>query len=154
MNFSRVSRGRPLFMRLPSTTQLSPRHFSTQKAYQPSSSGGLKSVAFFLVGVPAGWYGFDYMNASKVQPHPHDFYDGSLEWKGKAVKPFAITDTNLWLRREQSSHKGPSGSGVESWDIVRCPSNSICEDNLVTAQRALPNWEKPWLFWGVFDGHV
>jgi hypothetical protein len=41
------------------------------------------------------------------------FYDGSLEWKGKAVKQFTIEDVNAWLKREQGWHRGPAGSGVK-----------------------------------------
>jgi hypothetical protein len=69
---------------------------------------------------------------------------GSLQRKGKAVKPFTIAEANIWLREEQSSHKGPSVSGVESWDIARRPSNAICEDNLVTAHVGV-NLGEPWL---------
>jgi len=41
------------------------------------------------------------------------FYDGSLEWKGKAVKQFTIEDVNAWLKREQGWHRGPARSGVK-----------------------------------------
>jgi hypothetical protein len=55
--------------------------------------------------------------------------------------------------RSRAPIKGPAGSGAKSWDNFRRPSNAICEDNMVTAQSALPGQEKPWLFWGLFDGH-
>ncbi|RFU33780.1 hypothetical protein B7463_g2543, partial [Scytalidium lignicola] len=131
------------------------RQLSTQKAKQSSyKSGQYKSALYFLIGIPAGWYTYDYIQCPEALVNPHEFYQGPYEWKGKAVKPFTITDANLWLRKEQSSHNGPSGSGVKSWDIVRCASNSPCEDNLVTAQCSIPSQQKEWLFWGVFDGHA
>jgi hypothetical protein len=155
MNTSRLPFSRALFRHPPKSTKLSGRRFSTQKTTKSFlNSGKFGNIAPFIIGFPAGWYAYDYVHPPESSPHPHDFYEGSLDWKGKAVKPFTITDANLWLRKEQSSHKGPPGSGVKSWDIVRCPSNAICEDNLVTAQCAIPRATKPWLFWGVFDGHV
>lgn len=132
--------------------------FSTQKvahapSYRPKT---LRAVAIgLIIGVPAGFL------AQKVYPDVpqttalHDFYQGSLEWKGKAVKPYGSDDATAWLRGEQSSHKGPPGSGVKSWDISRRPSNSICEDNLVIAQcNVSSSQNKSWLFWGIYDGHA
>lgn len=82
------------------------------------------------------------------------FYRGSLEWKGKAVKVFTLKDVGEWLRKEEGVFKGPTGSGVESWYSIRCASNSPCEDSYVAAQTPVSgSKEKPWLFWGVFDGH-
>jgi pyruvate dehydrogenase phosphatase len=141
-----------LFRNVQKPTRLSSRHLSTQKPNQ-TQSRRFQSVALFLVGIPAGWYAYDYFHPPKTGSVLHDFYEGSVEWKGKAVKPFTTSDTNLWLRKEQSTHKGPPGSGVRSWDISRRPSNSICEDSLVTAQCKVSRG-KSWLFWGVFDGHA
>lgn len=148
---------RPILVRrLPKIAKLSSNLFSTKRAKQGPfyRSKSFRAVAAGLViGIPAGFLAQDFVTPST--PHLHDFYEGSLEWKGKAIKPFDLSDVAAWLRKEQSSHKGPSGSGVKSWDIVRCPSNTICEDNLVTAQCVVSSsQERPWLFWGVFDGHA
>ena len=102
-----------LFRRLPKSTQWSSRSFSSQKETSASISSRYQNAALFIIGVPVGWYAYDYYHPSKATPTLHDFYSGSLEWKGKAVKPFTIEDTNLFLRNEQSSHEGPSGSGVQ-----------------------------------------
>jgi hypothetical protein len=149
---------RPILVQhLSKMTRLWSTSFSIQKAahmpFYKSKSFRATTIGL-IIGVPAG---FLFHGIYPVVPHTtpiHDFYMGSLEWKGKAVKPYSPDDATAWLQKEQSSHKGPSGSGVKSWDISRRPSNSICEDNLVTAQCVVSgNQNKPWLFWGAYDGH-
>lgn len=143
---------------LQKTTKLWSTSFSSQKAVHTpfyKSKSFRAATTGLIIGVTAGLlYQGIYLVVPQTTPL-HDFYEGSLEWKGKAVKPYGPGDATAWLQKEQSSHKGPSGSGVKSWYISRRPSNSICEDNLVIAQRAVSgDQNKPWLFWGIYDGHA
>jgi hypothetical protein len=150
--------GRPILVRrLPKTARLTSKPLSTTQGAKQRPFYRSKSfraaVAGLITGIPAGFLAQDFVAPST--PHHHDFYQGSVEWKGKAVKPFDLSDVAAWLRKEQSSREGPSSSGIKSWDIVRCPSNAICEDNLVTAQCVVSSsQERPWLFWGIFEGHA
>jgi len=48
-----------------------------------------------------------------------------------------------WLRKEEKSHKGPSGSGIKRWDSVRCAANLLTEDELIAAQGHVIGSEKP-----------
>ncbi|KAE9380920.1 protein serine/threonine phosphatase 2C [Stipitochalara longipes BDJ] len=69
-----------------------------------------------------------------------------------------MKDVEAWLVKEQGIHHGTSGSGVQQWHSSRHASNSPCEDELVSAKKHLPQSSsegtQPWMFWGVFDGHV
>jgi hypothetical protein len=121
-------------------------------------SKSLRAAAIGLaIGLPAGFAAHQSKGSSEVSTtrSGSGFYQGSSIWKGQAVKPFTLDDVAVWLRNEESSHQGPSGSGVRSWYSVRCASNSPCEDNYVTAHVPVSGKTKdhPWLFWGVFDGH-
>jgi pyruvate dehydrogenase phosphatase len=69
-----------------------------------------------------------------------------------------MKDVEAWVVKEQSVHQGMAGSGVREWHSSRHPSNSPCEDELVASRVYLPRspdeGSQPWMFWGVFDGHV
>jgi len=91
----------------------------------------------------------------QTKPKIGDLFQGSLDWRGKSVRPFTIQDVNSWLQKEQSTHEGPVGSGIREWHTIRRPSNEPCEDNLTTAQHSVTHGESlPWMFWGIFDGHM
>ena len=114
-----------------------------------------------MIGIPAGFAvgrRYSYGPLSETKADFDGLYEGSLDWKRKFVKTFTIFDVNAWLQKEQSCHMGAKGSGVREWHSVRCASNVPSEDNLVSAQYRLSgssdNGNQPWLFWGVFDGHL
>jgi pyruvate dehydrogenase phosphatase len=69
-----------------------------------------------------------------------------------------MKDIEAWLVKEQGIHRGTTGSGVREWYSSQHASNSPCEDELVSATAQLPKSSsegaQPWMFWGVFDGHV
>jgi hypothetical protein len=120
-----------------------------------------KSAAFraatigLIVSIPTAlWFQSSYKDAPRSTSSLSEFYDGSLEWKTKSVRPLSLTDAATWLRQNESSQKGLAGSGVQRWYAVQCGSNFPCEDNLVVAQYPVSGKPaKPWIFWGVFDGH-
>lgn len=136
--------------------QIRQNHSSTNGGITILQSRALRAAVIGLaIGVPAGYVAKKSWSADPLLlPPVIDFHDGSLVWKGQAVKAFTLEDVSKWLRNEESSHKGILGTGVREWYSVRCPCNSPCEDNLVAAQSPVSGTsEKAWLFWGVFDGH-
>jgi hypothetical protein len=142
--------------RLPRTIHHCRHNFSTQKTKAPiyKSSPFRTATICLAIGISVGYVLQKYPARISQTPSHTDFYDGTLEWKGKACKKLTLDEAGAWLRKEESSRKGPVGSGVQSWYSVRCPSNSPCEDNLVSSQRIVSTGQdKPWIFWGVFDGH-
>jgi len=69
-----------------------------------------------------------------------------------------MKDVEAWLVKEQGIHSGPAGSGVREWHSSRHASNSPCEDELISSRvhltQSSDEGAQPWMFWGVFDGHV
>jgi pyruvate dehydrogenase phosphatase len=69
-----------------------------------------------------------------------------------------MIDVEAWLAKETGIHQGITGSGIRAWHSSRHASNAPCEDELVSARVPLPpsfgDGNQPWMFWGVFDGHV
>ena len=69
-----------------------------------------------------------------------------------------MEEVERWLVEEQSIHEGYEGSGVREWHCSRRPSNMPGEDELISARVQFPGsssgGNEPWMFWGVFDGHV
>lgn len=113
------------------------------------------AVIGVAVGVPVGIIAKGYSTAT-VQKSlgSSNFTFAEAEWKDRIVKNFTLEDVGNWLRQEESTQLGSPGSGVKSWSSVRCASNALCEDNYVSVQRSiLGGKNKPWSFWGVFDGH-
>lgn len=118
------------------------------------------AAATLLIGVPIG-FSFGKSYSSLEVPSKNqigDLYEGSLDWKGKFVVPCTMKDVEAWLLKESSIHRGMAGSGVREWHSSRHPSNTPCEDEMVTAKVSLPrssgDGSQPWMFWGVFDGHI
>jgi pyruvate dehydrogenase phosphatase len=114
-----------------------------------------------LIGLPLGFsIGQSYSTPPELPPKNElgAIYEGSLNWKGESVTPCTMKDVETWLVKEQSIHQGNAGSGVREWHSSRHPSNSPCEDELVAAKARIPRppdeGSQPWMFWGVFDGHV
>lgn len=150
------SRSRPDLYRA-SRIRIQPRrnHFSTQANIRNIKSNSFRAAAIGLaIGLPSGFVARKSWAHSPKNPSENGFFEGSLAWKGKAVKPFTLSDVDSWLREEEALHQGPSRSGVKEWYSVRCAANSPCEDNYVAAQSPVSgSTDQPWLFWGVFDGH-
>jgi len=146
--------------RFPGVPKLS---FSTQGARSRSiyQSKSLLAGATLLIGAPLGFsYGKSYGNLPETLSKKKlgELYEGSLDWKGKALPPCTMKDVEAWLVKEQSIHPGVASSGVREWHCSRRPSNTPGEDELVTSRVKLPRsfeeGSQPWMFWGVFDGHV
>ena len=137
--------------------------FSTQGAPSGSiyRSKTFLAGATLLIGAPLGYsYSKSYSNLPETLSNKKlgDLYEGSLDWKGKALPPCTMKDVEAWLVKEQSIHQGMASSGVREWHCSRHPSNTPGEDELVTSRVKLPRsfgeGSQPWMFWGVFDGHV
>jgi hypothetical protein len=147
---------RPVIYRQARILQLGRKHFFTQNPNVSIYKSNAFRAAIFglVVSVPAGLLVQKSYNDISQPPSLSEFYVGSLEWKGKPVKPLSLNDAVTWLRQNESTQKGPVGSGVRRWYTVRCPSNFPCEDNLVATQCPVSgNSTEPWVFWGIFDGH-
>jgi len=137
--------------------------FSTYKSRNANvfQSRLLLAGATLLLGVPIGYAAGKESNKTSLHPPNNSFgelYEGSFDWKGKFVRPCSKIDMEAWLVKEQGIHCGPAGSGVREWHSSRHASNSPCEDELVSARANLYQLSskdaQPWMFWGVFDGHM
>lgn len=148
-------RARPIFRTVNLTASRVYRHqYSTQKP-APQSKSLRAAVISLTIGIPAGFAAHQVWNSVSVDQPGGTFEEGSEKWKSHAVKPFTLKDVDAWLSKEESSSLYPMGSGVRLLSSVRCASNPTCEDNYTAARSPVGNGsgEKPWLFWGVFDGH-
>ena len=99
---------------LPSATRPFSRGISTQRINQPPfyKSKAFSAATGAVFGTAVTYWIFDSVrNSTQSTYHLHDFYHGSLEWEGKAIKPFDLKDATEFLRRERAPIKA-------QWEVV------------------------------------
>jgi hypothetical protein len=101
-----IYRQTPIVLQFWRSTSSIPKPIYNSIAFRTATLG-------LLVSIPAAlWVQKSYKGVLQSVSPLSEFYDGSLEWKAKVVKPLSLTDAISWLRQNESSQKGPTSSGV------------------------------------------